>query len=162
MEGKYVTGTESSIGRRAHEAPARTGSAYPPQFAARVAGRIKQPLGDLFELDAFGVNLVTLPPGGQSSLRHRHRVQDEFVYVVSGEAVLAHDDGEEALVAGMCAGFRHDGTAHHLINRSEAPVVYLEVGDRQAGDTAEFPDDDLVAAHDGHRWRYSRRNGEAY
>ncbi len=144
------------------EAPARSTSNYPPQFAERVAGRSKIPLGDLFGIESFGVNLTTLAPGTQSSLRHRHTVQDEFVYILSGEIVLAHDDGETILKAGMCAGFRHGGSAHQLLNRSEESATYLEVGDRQPGDAADYPDDDLVAVRSDSGWRFAHKDGSPY
>ena len=146
----------------AAEAPARTGSAYPPPFAARMAGRCKQPLGDLFGIDGFGVNLTTLAPGAQSSLRHRHRIQDEFVFLLSGELVLVHDEGETLLRPGMCAGFPHGGTAHHLVNRSPADAAYLEIGDRRAGDCGEYPDDDLHAVRTAAGWRFTHKDGEPY
>jgi uncharacterized cupin superfamily protein len=150
------------IALTARDVPAQLGTSYPPEFAERVVGRRKQRLGDVFGLDTFGVNLVTLPPGSQSSIRHRHTVQDEFVYVLAGELVLVHDGGETLLAAGACAGFQHGGTAHHLINRSGADASFLEVGDRLPGDTAEYPEDDLVAVRRGTGWRYTRRNGEPY
>jgi uncharacterized cupin superfamily protein len=146
----------------ASEAPGRSSSAYPEALAARVAGRFKRPLGELFGIESFGVNLTTLEPGAQSALKHRHKVQDEFVYVLSGELVLAHDGGESVLTAGMCAGFRHGGSAHHLVNRSAAAAIYLEIGDRQPGDAAEYPDDDLVAARSGDRWLFTHKNGDPY
>jgi uncharacterized cupin superfamily protein len=146
----------------AAEAPGRSSSAYPAEFAARVAGRLKRPLGDLFGIESFGVNLTTLAPGAQSSLKHRHEVQDEFVYVLEGELVLAHDGGELLLAAGMCAGFRHGGIAHHLVNRSAMPATYIEVGDRQAGDGADYPDDDLVARRGEGGWLFTRKDGTAY
>ena len=41
-------------------APARAKpSSYPAPFAARMAGRVKRPLGDLFGLRNFGVNLTS-------------------------------------------------------------------------------------------------------
>ena len=40
----------------------------------------------------FGVNLMTLPPGGWSSQRHWHSDEDEFVYVLEGELKLVEDD----------------------------------------------------------------------
>lgn len=146
----------------ASEAPGRKGSNYPAPFAARVAGRTKQPLGDAFGIASFGVNLVTLEPGAQSSVRHRHLVQDEFVYLLSGELVLVHDGGENVLKPGMCAGFPHGGTAHHLVNRSSAPATYIEIGDRQPGDGAEYPDDDLRAEAVAGGWRFTRKTGEPY
>jgi len=146
----------------ASEAPARTSTNYPFPFVSRVAGRRKQALGDLFGLSSFGVNLVALAPGSQSSLRHRHFVQDEFVYLLEGEAVLVHDGGEAILRAGMCAGFPHGGTAHHLINRSDSPAIFLEIGDRLPGDGAEYPDDDLAAHRSEAGWRFTRKNGEPH
>jgi len=146
----------------AAEVPGRSRTGYPLEFAARVAGRNKQPLGELFGLTNFGVNRTTLAPGSQSSLRHCHLVQDEFVYVLNGELVLVDDEGETLLTAGMCAGFPHAGRAHHLINRSSADAVYLEIGDRLPGDSATYPDDDLVAERDQSSWRFTRKNGVPY
>jgi uncharacterized cupin superfamily protein len=146
----------------AAEAPGRSTTNYPPPFADRVRGRFKRPLGDLFGLTSFGVNLTTLEPGAQSSIMHRHTVQDEFVYVVSGELVLAHEKGETLLTAGMCAGFPHGGPAHHLLNRSDAPASYLEIGDRQPGDSADYPDDDLKAVRSDGTWSFTRKDGTPY
>lgn len=143
----------------AAEVPARTSTNYPAEFASRVAGRRKQALGDAFGLASFGVNRVVLPPGTQSSVRHRHVRQDEFVYVLEGELTLIDDDGELVLGTGMCAGFPHGGTAHHLVNRSGSDAVYLEVGDRLPGDAAEYPDDDLMAEWAGTGWRFTHRDG---
>src|SRR5262245_11092163 len=55
---------------------------YPEPFASRMAGRDKRPLGDVFGLANFGVNLTRLAPGGSSALRHTR--QDEFVYILEG------------------------------------------------------------------------------
>ena len=47
------------------DAPPRgKASNYPQPFAARMEGRQKRPLGDLFGLTNFGVNLTRLAPGG--------------------------------------------------------------------------------------------------
>ncbi|MFZ1682373.1 MAG: cupin domain-containing protein [Rhizobiaceae bacterium] len=149
---------------RADEAPARLKpSVYPEPFLSRMAGRVKHPLGDLFGLSNFGVNLTVLKPGGESALMHRHSRQDEFVYMIAGEAVLATDRGEIVLTAGMCAGFPKGGLAHHLVNRSDADAVYLEIGDRTPGDSGEYPNDDLRAdlGPDG-RWVFRHKDGTAY
>jgi uncharacterized cupin superfamily protein len=54
----------------AAETPVRTrASHYPEPFASRMAGREKRPLGDLFGLKNFGVNLTRLAPGAVSALR---------------------------------------------------------------------------------------------
>jgi uncharacterized cupin superfamily protein len=150
---------------KAREAPARSKpSNYPEPFASRVAGREKRPLGDLFGLRNFGVNLTRLAPGAMSALRHAHSRQDEFVYVLEGRPTLVTDDGETPLEPGMCAGFRAgSGDGHHLVNRSAQDVVYLEAGDRTGGDDASYPDDDLKAALDPDgRWRFTRKDGTPY
>src|ERR1700747_318795 len=104
---------------------------YPEPFAARVAGRERRALGDVFGLTNFGVNLTRLPPGGMSALRHTHMREDEFIYIVEGEPVLVTNAGETPLRPGMCAGFQaRSGDAHHLVNRTGRAVVYLGVGGR--------------------------------
>jgi uncharacterized cupin superfamily protein len=149
----------------AAETPPRTKlSNYPEPFASRMAGREKRPLGDLFGLSNFGVNLTRLPPGSVSALRHAHSKQDEFVYILSGDPVLITDAGETLLHAGMCAGFKAGtGDAHHLVNRSQQDVAYLEVGDRTAGDAGSYPDDDLVAVlGENGQWRFRHKDGTSY
>jgi uncharacterized cupin superfamily protein len=136
---------------------------YPEPFASRMAGREKRPLGDVFGLERFGVNLTRLAPGAQSALRHRHSRQDEFVYVLEGQPTLVTDTGETALRPGMCAGFPAGGTSHHLVNRSGQDVVFLEVGDRQAGDAVFYPADDIQAVlGDDGRWRFTHKEGTPY
>ena len=160
--------SKHSIAILAKEAPLRakpTSPPFPPEMVARVApGRDKRVLGDLFGLTNFGVNLTRLAPGGHSALRHAHGKQDEFVYILEGEATLITESGETALRPGMCAGFKAGtGDAHHLVNRTNQDVVFLEVGDRSAGDSVSYPDDDVLAVYgaDG-KWRYSRKDGTPY
>lgn len=139
-------------------------SIYPPPFAARVAGRDKRPLGDLFGLTNFGVNLTRLAPGAISALRHAHTRQDEFVYILEGHPILRTDAGDTPLAPGMCAGFRAGtGDAHHLVNSTAEDVVYLELGDRTPDDAATYPDDDLalVPGPDGTR-RCVHKDGTPY
>src|SRR6186713_1108726 len=90
----------------ASTAPVRTKpSTYPEPFFSRMAKREKRPLGDLFGLKNFGVNLTRLAPGGESALLHRHSKQDEFVYILQGEPTLVTEAGDTLLKPGMCAGF---------------------------------------------------------
>ena len=126
-------------------------------------GREKSPLGDLFGLGNFGVNLVRMVPGAVSALRHAHSRQDEFIYVLSGTPTLRTDRGETRLEPGMCAGFRAgSGDAHCLVNLSEEEVVYLEVGDRSEGDAVSYPDDDLQALREDGRWVFVHKDGSPY
>lgn len=123
----------------------RTGSGYPEPFRSRVLPREKRALGDACGLTKIGVNLTTLPPGKESAMRHFHTHEDELVFIVEGEVVLRTNEGEQLLTAGMCAGFKagtRDG--HQLVNRSSKPARYLEISNRDADDSAEYPDDDLA------------------
>jgi uncharacterized cupin superfamily protein len=136
---------------------------YPEPFASRIAGREKRRLGDAFGLANFGVNLTRLAPGAISALRHAHGRQDEFVYILEGTPVLITDAGETPLEPGDCAGFKAGGgDAHHLVNRGDRDVVYLEIGDRSAGDAVTYPDDDLAATLVDGKWRWARKDGTPY
>ncbi|HSW82297.1 MAG TPA: cupin domain-containing protein [Usitatibacter sp.] len=148
----------------AAEAPARTKpSSYPEPFASRMAGRMKHPLGDLFGLANFGVNLTRLAPGAVSALRHAHTKQDEFVYILEGRPTLHTDEGRTRLAPGMCAGFKAGtGNGHCLINETNEDVVYLEIGDRTPGDEGRYPDDDIQAALVDGKWKFTRKDGSAY
>ena len=125
----------------ATDAPLRTKpSAYPEPFASQMAGRSKRPLGDLFGLTNFGVNLTRLAPGAMSALRHAHTRQDEFVYILEGRPTLHTDEGRTALAPGMCAGFRAGtGNGHRLVNETAEDVVYLTGGERAPFDVADYP-----------------------
>lgn len=138
----------------------RTGSLYPPEFQAAVAGRIKRRLGDALGLSDFGVNLVELPPGASSALRHWHSAEDEFVYVLSGALTLVTDAGEQTLPAGSCAGFpKNAGDGHCLRNDGESPATYLEVGSRNPADRVVYPDVDMVVER---RVVFARKDGTPY
>ena len=70
-------------------------SSYPEPFREGQRKRYTRRLGDHAGLKNYGVNLVRVLPGGQSSARHTHSKQDEFVYVLEGELVLVTDAGRE-------------------------------------------------------------------
>ena len=149
---------------RAADAPLKAKqSNYPEPFASMVAGRFKRPLGDVFGLKNFGVNLTKLAPGAMSALRHAHTVQDEFIYILQGTPTLITDAGETPLSPGMCSGFKSgSGDAHHLVNRSAEEVVYLEIGDRNPGDASTYPDDDLQALFESGKWVFKHKDGKTY
>lgn len=148
----------------AADAPARTRpSVYPEPFASMMEGRTKHPLGELFGLANFGVNLTRIRPGAMSALRHAHAKQDEFIYVLQGHPTLHTDEGMTRLAPGMCAGFRAGtGNGHRLLNETAEDVLYLEVGDRTPGDEVSYPDEDLKALMQDGRWRFVHKDGSPY
>jgi uncharacterized cupin superfamily protein len=121
---------------------------YPEPYCSRVLPREKRALGKVLGLTKLGVNLTTLPPGKESSMRHYHTHEDEFVFVLEGEVVLRTDEGEQLLTAGTCAGFPA-GTknGHQLVNRSDRPARYLEVSDQDTEDAPVYVDPDVDLAY---------------
>ena len=141
--------------------PERKGSGYPAPFHEPCVGRVRQRLGDAGGLTQFGVNLLRLPPGAWSSQRHWHSGEDEFVYVLSGEATLVTDAGEQLLHAGDCAGFpMNDGNGHQLVNTSAGVAMCLEIGTRSNGDVCTYSDIDMKI--DSKVGRYTRKDGTPY
>ena len=145
-------------------APRARQSNYPEPFLSRMGKREKRPLGDVFGLKNFGVNITRIAPGGESALLHRHTKQDEFIYILEGRPTLHTDEGRRQLEPGMCAGFAAGtGNAHCLVNETASDVVYLEIGDRTPGDEGRYPDDDLQARLDGNgTWRFVHKDGSPY
>jgi len=134
---------------------------YPTPYDRAVFGRERKRLGNAAGLEQFGVNLTTLKPGAASALRHCHEMEDEFVYVLEGELTLIEDGGETVLRAGDCAAFpKGSGNGHHMINRSGAMAVYLEVGSRQPADVTTCSDIDMMSSNaDG---RFVHKDGAPY
>ena len=139
------------------------GSGYPEPFKSRMGDRTKRRLAAACGMKNLGVNLVTLGPGGQSSVRHWHTLEDEFVYVLEGEVVLVTNEGEQTLKAGMCAGYPAGSrNAHHFTNRSQRPAKYLEMGTNVPGDMAFYPDDDLSIHETEDGIVYAHKDGRRY
>jgi uncharacterized cupin superfamily protein len=135
----------------------------PKPFNEPCRGRAWRQLGDAVGIAQFGVNLVTLAPGAWSSQRHWHAHEDEFVYVLEGEATLVTDAGEQTLGPGMAAGFpagARDG--HHLINRSDRPVTFLEIGTRAPAEECDYPDIDMRSVARDQVWRCLHKDGRPY
>jgi uncharacterized cupin superfamily protein len=137
---------------------------YPEPYAAQVQGRLKRKLGEHFGLTQFGVNLTHLAPGAVSALAHSHSKQDEFILILEGTPTLVLGEEEFLLNPGDCCGFKAaTGMAHQLVNRSQDTVIYLEMGDRTAGDEVEYPNDDIkaVQSSDG-KWIVMHKDGRPY
>jgi uncharacterized cupin superfamily protein len=141
--------------------PAQQIASYPKEFAAVIAGREKQKLGDAVGLTQFGVNVTRIKAGAASALRHWHEQEDEFIYMLGGELVLKENDGETVLKPGDAAGFKAgSGIAHCLINRTTRDAVYLEVGTRAKNERVHYPDVDFMMERDETSRRYFRKSGE--
>jgi uncharacterized cupin superfamily protein len=139
-------------------------SSYPEPYREAQRKRYNRRLADHAGLTNYGVNLVRVSPGGQSSARHAHSKQDEFVYVLAGEFVLVTDAGRQTVGPGTCIGFpAGTGDGHHFLNLTGEDAVFLVVGDRTAGDEVTYPDIDLAlkAGADGVRG-FRHKDGAPY
>src|SRR3954447_26730339 len=125
----------------------RTG--YPAPFDQEVGGRWYRRLAPVTGLSQFGVSHVVLKPGAWSSQRHWHDGEDEFLVMLSGEAVLVEDDGRTVLRAGDCAAWPKGGTnGHHLRNESDADCSFLCMsGGKNEG--GGYSDVDMAFTSDG-------------
>ena len=111
-------------------------------------------------LKQFGAYIETLEAGSRSSDRHWHEQEDEFLYVLSGEASLVEDDGQHLLLPGDAACWpAGTANAHHVVNRSNAPCSYLIVGTRVSHDVCHYPDSGRTLHTEGETWRLEEADG---
>ncbi|HET8534442.1 MAG TPA: cupin domain-containing protein [Sphingomicrobium sp.] len=135
----------------------RTG--YPAPFDREVAGRWYRRLAPAGGLSQFAVSHVTLKPGAWSSQRHWHDDEDEFLVMISGEAVLVEDGGRTMLRPGDCAAWPKGSTnGHHLRNESDSDCSFIVVGSG-AGGSGGYSDIDMLFTADN---RYTHKDGTAY
>ena len=140
--------------------PEKGVTGYPAEFAAITKGRFRKRLGDAGGLTQFGVNICRIEPGSGSSHRHWHHNEDEFVYMLSGEAVLIENEGETIMHSGDAATFKAGvANGHTLVNRGTVDAVFLEVGTRAGTEIAEYPDVDMRAVNDGNALIFTRKDG---
>ncbi len=140
--------------------PSHSRCSYPGKLADGFDGRSSQVLGDPSGITQFGVNIVRLAPGAQSSLRHYHLQQDEFLMMTAGELVLIDDDGEHVMRPGDCAAFpAGDANGHHLINKTDVPAAFLVVGTRTPTETAVYSDIDMKVDVDADGYTFTRKDG---
>ena len=137
----------------------RNSTGYPPPFDREVAGRFFRRLSPATGLTDFGVSHVVLKPGAWSSQRHWHNGEDEFLVMLTGEAVLVEDDGRKILRPGDCAAWpKGNSNGHHLRNESDSDCSFIVVG----GGTntgGGYSDIDMMFTADN---RYTRKDGTPY
>lgn len=136
-----------------------SGSNYP--LPLRTTGPYRAwPFSDEGGLTQFGAFTEELPPGASSSHRHWHEAEDEFLYVLKGCVTVIDNAGPHDLMPGDAACWRAgDGNAHHLVNRTGAPVLYLVAGSRMPDDEVHYPDVDLHYSRKGAVRRQMRKDG---
>ncbi len=133
-----------------------------PEHAARLGRYRAELLSDTGGLTRFGAFVETLAPGAVSSDRHWHENEDEFLYMLSGEATVIEDDGAHVLHPGDAACWKAGvANGHQVRNRSCAPCSYLVVGTRAVSDRVHYSDIDRLYARDNGIVSRTRRDGRA-
>ncbi len=97
-------------------------------------------LSDIVGLNAFGLHLVRVEPGDETTQHHYHEESDEFIYVLSGELSLRYGDKTYPLSAGDFVAFPAHGAAHSMRNDSDNDATYLMGGSRPPIDITLYPD----------------------
>lgn len=86
----------------------------------------------------FDVSLARVPAGKKLCPYHSHSAQWELYYVLSGDGLVRHKDGETAIATGDAFLFQPD-EPHQLIAGS-TDLVYFIVADNPIGESAYYPD----------------------
>ena len=123
----------------------RTGS-LPADAAARIRHPLNpnsdvriQALSDRAGMARVHLSLARVPPGRESFIPHAHALQEEFVFILEGQATAQIGDAMIAVGPGDYMGFPTDGVVHHLTNTGDVDLVYLMGGERTAVEVSAFP-----------------------
>jgi len=140
--------------------PVKTGSGYPGHLAAKVGARTQKRVGAAGGITQFGANIVALPAGALSSLRHWHEEQDEVLIVLSGTLTLVDDAGETPLKAGdVCTFPAGDANGHQIVNHSETDGSFFVVGTHTDSETAWYSDLDMKISTQNGKGDFTRKDG---
>jgi uncharacterized cupin superfamily protein len=138
--------------------PQTNATGYPAPYDREVQGRWYRRLAPATGLTDFGVSHCVLKPGAWSAHRHWHDSEDEFLVMLSGEAVLVEDDGQKTLKAGDCAAWPKGNTnGHHLRNESDEDCAFIVMsgGTRTGGG---YSDIDMMFT----ATTYTRKDGRSF
>ena len=135
----------------------RNDTGYPGAQARLVQQRWVRRLAPIAGLSDFGVSHVVLKPGAASSQRHWHEDEDEFLVMLSGEAMLVEEGARTLLRAGDMAAFpKGEPDGHHLVNEGDTDCAFVAFGRPPTGD-CHYPDIDLLWSGGVYRHKDGRR-----
>ena len=87
-------------------------------------------LSDKIDLTVLGIWFERLPAGKRSAFPHAHKIEEEFVYVLSGRPTVWLDGFAKQLEAGDYAAFPSGtGISHTLLNDTDDDIYYLCIGE---------------------------------
>jgi len=89
-------------------------------------------------LKRAGVSFARVAPGKESFAYHVHYREEEWIYILSGRAMVEIDGREHEVGPGDFIAFP-TSVAHHLRNPFDAEVTYLMGGEHHDFEVADFP-----------------------
>lgn len=99
-------------------------------YEAKIGGRDSN-FSDHFGLKRIGVHFFVIPPNFRTSRPHAESIEEEFIFVVSGEVDLWYNGKIRKMTRGDSIGFpAGTGVGHCFINNSGADVELFVAGDR--------------------------------
>ena len=107
--------------------------------------RTRRNLGNATGSRLSGLQHVTVAPGGRSSVRHCHSLEDELFVVLEGDGELLLGDARHAVRPGSVVS-RPCGTGvAHAFEAGPDGLVLLSYGTREIGDVVWYPDSRKVS-----------------
>ncbi|RED11143.1 cupin domain-containing protein [Pontivivens insulae] len=108
-------------------------------FLNENAQRLNKSLGDATGLTGFGIHLIEVEPGRETTEYHVHHFEDECVYVLAGTATATIGVETFEIAAGDFIGYRKGGEAHTIVNTGKSTLRMLVVGERLPHDVGDYP-----------------------
>jgi uncharacterized cupin superfamily protein len=101
-------------------------------------------------MQRLGASLYEIEPGASAFPRHYHCANEEAMYVLEGEGLLALGDGETKVRAGDFVALpRGLEYAHRLSNSSQQALRYLRFSTMIDPDIGVYPDSNKVGFFEG-------------
>ena len=96
---------------------------------------------EYFDLKRIAAHYFRIPPGSRTSRPHAESMEEEFLYVISGEIDLWLNGNIKNMKTGECIGFPPgSGVAHCFINNSSQDCELFVSGDRtKSNNQCHFP-----------------------
>ena len=108
------------------------------------------PIGHALGLAKLGCRMVEVAPGKKAWPYHLHHANEELFVIVAGQGTLRYDGAEYPVQTGDVVGTRAGpGTAHQIINTSDAPLRYLAISTMIEPEVSEYPDSGKLYAMAG-------------
>ena len=105
-------------------------------FRAEIA-RVGKTLGS----EKLGCTHVVVPPGKKAWPYHLHHANEEMFVILEGSGTLRYDGERHSIKAGDVISTKTgSGTAHQIVNNSDAELRYLAISTMIHPEVAEYPD----------------------